>query len=137
MVGQRALAEAAPAVITLSCDGTIADTTSPPTIPTDRQPKSVEKMGVVANLNERAVSFMGFVAPIVSVDAANISFNGEQVGPKAAPEYTQRIDGYLDRVTGHMVADTTTYETKKLSDPNAILTREHFDVLCKATTRIF
>jgi len=127
-----AIAQAEPTVITLSCDGTVADTSSTP-LPIDRQPKPVEKMGVVANLNERTVSFMGFIAPIALVDAASISFAGEDVGPKVAPG----IDGILDRVTGHMVADTSTYETKKLSDLNSVIIKDHIDVLCKATNRVF
>jgi hypothetical protein len=139
MAGQHARA-ADPMVITLSCDGTVTDTSST-SLPIDRQPKPVEKMGVVANLNERSVSFMNFVAPIASVDAASISFNGEgsgqaaQIGSNAG--YTTRIDGLLDRVTGHMGADIMIYGKKQLSDPNSILTREHFDVLCKATNRVF
>jgi hypothetical protein len=96
---------------------------------------------VVANLNERTVSFMGFVAPISNVDAASINFNGEQAGPagKIARDAgnTVRIDGILDRVTGHVVADITTYPTIKLSDPNAVFTTDHYDVLCKATNRVF
>lgn len=139
--GLHAAAKNEPKVVTLSCDGTTADTTSAPTIPVDHQPKSIEKMGVVANLNERTVSFMGFVAPISTVDAASVNFDGEttgQGGQIASVEgFTMRIDGYLDRVTGHMVADTMTYETKKLSDPTNILTRSHYDVLCKATNRVF
>ena len=72
-------------------------------MPLDRQPKPIEKMGVVANLNERTVSFMSWVAPINTVDAASIQFHGEQAGPgaqiAAKAGYTQRIDGILDRVT--------------------------------------
>jgi hypothetical protein len=109
-----------PKIITLSCDGTLTDTT--------HQPKPIEKVGVVANLNERTVSFMGWVAPINNVDAAGINFNGKPVG---GPEGdTQRIDGYLDRVTGHMIADTT---TSSLNSP----IRDHYDVLCKVTNRVF
>jgi hypothetical protein len=98
-------------------------------------------MGVVANLNERTVSFMGFIAPISGVNAASININGEQVGPvgKIVNEAgnTIRIDGILDRVTGHMAADITTYPTLKLSDPNAVFTSDHYDMLCKATNRVF
>jgi hypothetical protein len=133
--GLYATARAAePKVITLSCDGTLTDT-SLTSVPMDHQPQPIEKMGVVVDLNERAVSFNGWVAPISSVDAASINFNG--VVAPAAQGYTQRVDGYLDRVTGHMLADTMTYETKRLSDPNTALTRDHYDVLCKTTNRVF
>jgi hypothetical protein len=140
MAERHAAAENEPKVVTLSCDGTLTDTTRT-SFPLDHQPKPIEKMGVVANLNERTVSFMGFVAPISNVDAASINFNGEQVGPagKIARDAgnTVRIDGILDRVTGHVVADITTYPTIKLSDPNAVFTTDHYDVLCKATNRVF
>ena len=71
-----------PTVITLSCDGTVTDTSSTP-IPVDRKPKLVEKMGVVANLNERTVYFIGFITPISTADAAAINFNGNTIGPAA------------------------------------------------------
>ncbi len=58
MVAQYARA-AEPKVITLSCDGTITDTSSRPL---DPQPKPIEKMGVVPNLTEGTVSFMGWTA---------------------------------------------------------------------------
>jgi hypothetical protein len=139
MAGQQATAENEPKVITLSCSGTVADTSSGP-IPADHKPKPLEKMGVVANLNDGAVSFIDFVAPISSVDAASFNFNGGQTGPVAQIARkegdTIRIDGYLDRVTGHMVADIMTYQTKELSGPNSSLTSEHFDMLCKVTNRV-
>jgi hypothetical protein len=129
-----------PTVITLSCDGSVTDKSSPPTLPTDRDPKPIEKMGVVVNLNERTVSFQGWVVPISIADAAAINFNGEQIGPVgqiARKEgYTTRIDGILDRVTGHMALSTMTYRTKELSDPNSVITRDYFDVLCKAANRV-
>jgi hypothetical protein len=134
---------AEPTVITLSCEGTVTDKTSWAPIPTDidHDPKPMGKMGVVVNLNERTVSFQGWTVPISIADAATISFNGDEIGPVgqiAAKEgLTYRIDGTLDRVTGHMTADTMTYETKKLSDPTSSIVRAHYDVLCKATNRVF
>ena len=98
-------------------------------------------MGVVANLNERTVSFMGFIAPIILFDESVISFNGDQIGRLAqiASEtgLSTRIDGILDRVTGHMTADIWTHS--KGSDPASLLSdvRNHYDVLCKATSRVF
>jgi hypothetical protein len=122
-----------PKIITLSCDGTVTDTRSP----TDRQPpKPIEKMGVVVNLNERTVTFQGFVAPIASVDAARINFNGKQI--EKTGYYTQRIDGTLDRVTGHMIADAMTLPTTDTRDRDHFDdTQDHYDVLCKATNRVF
>jgi hypothetical protein len=130
-----------PTVITLSCDGTVADTTTSAPMPIDNQPKPIEKMGVVVNLNERTASFQGWTVPISIADAATINFNGDDIGPVgqiAAKEgMTHRIGGILDRVTGHMTADTMTYPTKKLSDPASVIIRYHYDVLCKATNRVF
>ena len=53
MTEQEARAE--PKVITLSCDRTVTDTTTT-SLSIDRQPQPIEKMGVVANLNERTVT---------------------------------------------------------------------------------
>ena len=139
MAAQQARA-ADPTVITLSCDGTITDKSSS-SLPTD-EPKPIQKMGVVANLKERTVSFIGFIAPISTVDAAAINFSGEQIGPAAKIAskngYTTRIDGILDRVTGHMVAAVWTYK-KGDDDPASLLgnVTDHYDVLCKATNRVF
>jgi hypothetical protein len=141
MTQQQAAAENDPKIVTLSCDGTVTDKTSSAPIPTDinHDPKPIEKMGVVVNLNERTVSFQGWTVPISIADAATINFNGEEIGAvgqiAAKQGLTHRIDGILDRVTGHMAADTMTYETKKLSDPNSSIVRAHYDVLCKATTQ--
>jgi len=141
VAGRQAAAENEPKVITLSCDGTITDTSPPTALPVDRQPRPIEKMGVVANLNDQTVSFMGYAAPIATVDAAAISFNGELLGPLAQIASKQnnniRIDGMLDRVTGHIVADAMTYGKGKLFDPNSVTIRNHYDVLCKATDRVF
>ena len=83
MAGQQARA-ADPAVITLSCNGKI----------TDSEPKPVEKMGVVANLKERTVSFMGFIAPISTVDAAcSVDPRGGSEGVSARPQRILRTWG--------------------------------------------
>jgi hypothetical protein len=133
MSGQQAAATD-PEEVTLSCDGTVTDTSSP-SIPADREPKRVEKMGVVANLNERTVSFMGFVVSIATADASTINFGGEDVGARGQDlikkGYTTRIDGYLNRATGDMMADTRTYHTEKPSD----VIDKHYDVTCKTPNR--
>jgi hypothetical protein len=35
-------------------------------------------MGVVVNFDERTVSFLGYVAPTMRVDAATVGFDGEK-----------------------------------------------------------
>ena len=124
--GHAVAAENEPKIVTLSCDGTLTGKA--------HEPKPIEKMGVVANLNERTVSFIGFIAPIGSADEASINFNGEQIGPMGSgPEYTTRIDGILDRVTGHMIADTMTFFIKRMG----VIGEDHYDLLCKVTNRVF
>jgi hypothetical protein len=136
--GQHARA-AEPKVITLSCDGTFTDTTY-----RDANPEPMKNMGVVVNLDARTVSFMGYVARIKDVDEANISFGGSQIG-EHKEDYRISITGDIDRVTGHMIATTTT------SDPTPTTRRGdddlekflpagtifHYDVLCKVTNRLF
>jgi hypothetical protein len=129
-------------VITLSCDGTITDKTNRPAPLVDHQPKPVEKMGVVVNLDEQTVSFQGYIARIIIADAANVNFGGEQVdGPLAQLDrstgHRQNITGVLDRVTGHMLATTTLNPTKQPYDPNAVVVSDEYDVVCKATNRVF
>jgi hypothetical protein len=119
-------------VIAMSCDGTLTDTSHGD--PHGKQ-EPMQKMGVVVNLNERTVSFLGYVARINDVNAANIKFGGPQIGGHHEG-FDISIMGSVDRVTGHMDATTTTLDpTKKPSDPNAVTFR--YDVLCKMTTSLF
>ena len=127
-----AAAAAEPTVITLSCDGTITDKTTTPL-----QPKPIERMDVVVDLDEQTVSFHAYIAPINDVDAASISFGGEQIDLVAqlaleAKVITTDIRGVLDRVTGHLLATTTLYPTKQPYDPNTIVVSDEYDVDCKA-----
>jgi hypothetical protein len=125
-------AENEPKVVTLSCDGTSTDQLK---ILGDRQ-QPMEKMGVVVDLDKRTVSFLGYVARITDVDAANIRFGGEQASDKPKYGYSISTSGSIDRVTGHMDVTTTTADpTKKPYDPNAVIS--HYEVLCKATKRVF
>jgi hypothetical protein len=127
IAGQTCAAE--PTVTLLWCDGTLTGRIDRTT------PEPMEKMGVVVNLKEQTVSFLGYVARITDVDPANINFGGPQIGgPKHG--YSISIAGNVDRVTGHMDAATTTSDpTKRPYDPNAVTF--HYDVLCKVTNRVF
>ena len=74
------------------------------------------------------MSFQAYIAPINDVDAASISFGGEQIDlvPQLALEakvITTDIRGVLDRVTGHLLATTTLYPTKQPYDPTPSLSR--------------
>jgi hypothetical protein len=124
-------AENGPNVV-LSCDGTLTPTRGEAK-PAGPQP--VQNMAVVVNLDERTVSFMGYVTHINDVDTANISFGSKQIGGLDL-DYSIAIRGDLDRATGHMDATTTTFDsTKQPYDPNTVVIR--YEVLCKVTTRVF
>ena len=110
--------------ITMSCDGTVTD----PLLTNDK-PKPVEKIGVVVNLDERTVSFMGYVARINAIDAANISFGGKQPEPNS--DFIATISGDIDRVTGSVEA------TIKPTDPSLSYFRTHYSLLCRLNNRLF
>src|SRR5262249_43997234 len=88
---------AEPTVITLSCDGT-------QTGQIDKKTPEPIRIGVVVDLDKRTVSWLGFVADVGDVDAANITFGGKQ----SFRGLDIDISGNIDRVTGHMIATTIT-----------------------------
>jgi hypothetical protein len=113
-------------VITMSCDGTLT-----PMYGSNKadDPVLIQKMGVVVNLDEQTVSFLGYVAPVNNVDAATINFGGRRIG-----NLSISVTGYMDRVTGRMDATVTTSDpTRQPHDPNAVTF--HYDLLCKMATR--
>jgi hypothetical protein len=122
MVGQHARA-AEPKVITLSCDGTFTNVT----------PEPMEKMGVVVNLDERTVSFAGYVARFKEADPGSIAFFGTQ-------DDEIGIMGVIDRITGHMDAMITfPARPTNENDPKKFGPRSTFryDLLCKVGNRLF
>jgi hypothetical protein len=137
-IGIASAAEATanePKVVTLSCDGTLTTTTitnskvDPPLTPS---PQQMQKVGVVVNLDERTVSFLD-VARINDVDAANVDFGSTQTGRYEG--FNIGIRGTIDRVTGYMDATATTTGSKALPGYNAV--ESHYEMLCKATNRVF
>ncbi len=131
MAGQHArAAENEPKVITLSCDGTVTETVVGLGASSDAKPQPMQKVGVVVNLNERTVSFGGFVARVTDVDAANIHFAGSLI----RNTYPTSIVGDIDRVTGHMFARTEVSDLKPASESVEI---NSYEMLCKATDRVF
>ncbi|MGA7231355.1 MAG: hypothetical protein WBX95_10570 [Xanthobacteraceae bacterium] len=122
--GHARAAENEPKVITLSCDGTLT-----PTYGANKPeaPQPLQKTGVVVNLDEQTVFFLGYVVPIDEVDEASINFGGMQI-----VDYGFRIavKGNIDRVTGRMDATTVLSDPTKLPDPNTATIR--YDVVCKA-----
>jgi hypothetical protein len=67
-----------------------------------------------------------------AVDAAVIHFNGEDRQPNRYG-LSSGVLGEIDRVSGHMNAMIT--KTGSKNDPKPVI--GHFDVLCKATGRVF
>jgi hypothetical protein len=111
-------------VITLSCDGTIRETSANAT----QEP--INKMGLVVNLAEHTVSFAGYVAQIDKVDAANISFTEEennklQLAGRGSGTGVA-VTGDIDRVTGAVLI--TQFST---------VSTFTYDLLCKPATRLF
>jgi len=96
-------------VITLSCDGTFTNS--------DIRPEPVGTMDIVVNFDERTVYFLGY------------HFNLERfVGVRFG---VFLMDGYINRVTGHMTA--TTFRATDPSDVHPVTS--HYDLLCKVTNR--
>jgi hypothetical protein len=116
---------AAENVITLSCDGTLTPTYGA-NKPADPQP--LQKTGVVVNLDEQTVFFLGYVVPIDEVDEASINFGGRQI---VDYRFSIAISGNIDRVTGRMDATTVLSDPTKQPDPNTATI--HYDVTCKAS----
>jgi len=112
-------------VITLSCEGTLTPSYGANKL---EAPQLLQKTGVVINLDEQTVFFLGYVIPIYDVDEASINFGGRQ-----AVEYgfSIAIRGNIDRITGRMDATTALSDPTKQPDPNTATV--HYDVVCKAT----
>ena len=127
--GQARAAENEGRVITLSCDGTLTRTYGA-NKPADPEP--LQKIGVVVNLDEQTVFFLGYVVPIESVDEASINFGARQIVDYG---FSIGITGILDRLTGRMDVTTVTSDPTNPNDPNTATL--HYDVVCKATNSVF
>ena len=112
-------------VITLSCEGTLTPSYG---VNQPEAPQPLQKTGVIVNLDEQTVFFLGYVASIYDADEASINFGGRQT-----VEYGFRIAirGNIDRVTGRMDAMTVLSDPTKQPDPNTATV--HYDAICKTT----
>jgi len=110
VVGLARAAENEGKVITLSCEGTLTRTYGA-NKPADPEP--LQKTGVVVNLDEQTVFFLGYVVPIENVDEASIDF-----GARQTVDYGFRIGirGHIDRASGRMDITTVTLDP---TTPNA------------------
>src|SRR5215469_18686363 len=68
-------AENEPNVITLSCDGMLTATYG---ANKPEPSQALQKTGLVVNLDEQTVFFLGYVVPIEAVDEGTIKFGGTQ-----------------------------------------------------------
>ena len=117
-----------PKVITLFCEGTLT-----PTYGANKPeaPQPLQKTGVVVNLDEQTVFFLGYVVPIESVDEASINFGARQTVDYG---FSSAITGHIDRASGRMAITTATLDPTKPNDPSIATLR--YDVIC-ATTSAF
>ena len=114
---------AEPTMLTLSCDGKVTDTKA-----TDAKSEPVNKIGVVVNLTDRTVSFLGYVAQIDSIDAADVTFSGEtkvKMGGQSTGVGVY-VMGDIDRVTGAMSAATM-----------STASTHSYELVCKVANRLF
>jgi hypothetical protein len=118
---------AEPKLFTLSCEGTVLNLDN-------KNVDLIKEMGVMVNLEEQAVILLGgYVSRITDVDSANINFRGEPpISGQNDYGYSYVIMGNINRLTGHMDATVITLNRKEKP-----VSREHYDVLCKVTHRMF
>ena len=119
-------AENEPKVITLSCDGMLT-----PTYGANKpaEPQPLQKTGVVVDLDEQTVFFLGYVAPIEGVDGASIHFGGRQ---SVDYGFSVEISGNIDRATGHMDVTLVMSDPTQPRDP--ITAAIHYDMVCKPSS---
>jgi len=126
VLGDRAQpAESGPNVIALSCVGMLTATYG---ANKPEAPKPLQETGLVVNLDEQTVFFLGYVIPIESVGEASIKFGGMQTVDYG---FAVAITGNIDRASGRMGA------TVVLSDPTQQPTDTatiRYDVVCKPSS---
>src|SRR5215469_9139902 len=120
-------AENEPNVITLSCDGMLTATCG---ANKPEPSQALQKTGLVVNLDEQTVFFLGYVVPIEAVDEASIKFGGTQTVDYG---FDVAIRGNIDRASGRMDAALVMSDpTQQSSDPDTAAIR--YDVVCKPSS---
>jgi hypothetical protein len=122
--GHARAAENEGKVITLSCVGTLTRAYGA-NKPADPEP--LQKTGVVVNLDEQTVFFLGYVVPIESIDEVSINFGARQIVDYG---FIIGIRGHIDRASGRMDVTTMTLDPTKPNDPDIATLR--YDVVCKS-----
>jgi hypothetical protein len=109
--------------MSLSCAGTLTrtyDANKP------LGPEPLQTAGMVVNLDDQTVFFLGYVVPIESVDEASINFGARQIVDYG---FSIGISGHIDRASGRMDVTTMTLDPTKPNDPDIATLR--YDVVCK------
>ena len=90
----------------------------------------LQKTGLVVNLDEQTVFFMGYVVPIEGVGEDSIKFGGTQTVDYG---FGVAIRGNIDRATGRMDATLVMSDpTQQPSDPDVAAI--HYEVVCKPSS---
>ena len=110
-------------VMTLSCVGTLTRTYGA-NKPMDPEP--LQKTGVVVNLDEQTVFFLGYVVPIEKVDDASINIGARQTVDYG---FSIGIRGHIDRASGRMDITTVTLDPTTADAPDIATLR--YDVVCR------
>jgi hypothetical protein len=112
-----------PNVITWSCEGVLTPIYG---ANKPQAPQLLQNTGMIVNLDDQTVFFMGYLVPIQSVDEANINFGGMQVVDYG---FNVAIRGHVDRLTGRVDATTKLSDPTKEPDPDTATLQ--YDVVCK------
>jgi len=125
--GHARAAENEPNMITLSCDGLLTATYG---ANKPEAPQPLQRTGLVVNLDEQTVFFLGYVVPIESLGETSIKFGGTQTVEYG---FAVAIRGNIDRASGRMDAALVMSDpTQQPSDPN--IAAIHYDVVCKPSS---
>src|SRR5215470_9899991 len=123
LLGYARAAENERQVMSLSCEGTLTRTYAA-NKPSDPEP--LQTAGLVVNLDDQTVFFLGYVVPIESVNETSINFGARQIVDYG---FSIGIRGHIDRASGRMDVTTTTIDPTKPNDPDIATLR--YDVVCK------
>jgi hypothetical protein len=115
-------------LITLVCDGYTTTTATDKDAKSEPNTGPISRFGMVVNLAERTVSFVGYLTPIAAMDAGSGSFSGENkvLAPPGAKSETMFLSGSIDRVTG----------SAKVVAVGAV-SMVAYELRCRLTNRLF
>jgi hypothetical protein len=112
-------AQAADAVLTLSCDGTVTRLTD------NDKTERIANWGLLVNLPEHTVSGFAHVARIDKISEVLVDFSGTSGN--------WSVYGSIDRITGRVSATTASRDSKT----GALIDERIWDLLCKPTKPLF